>query len=174
MKFSPINIEQQEFNKALRGYDVQEVKTYLENVASELGVLIDENTKLKQELARAQRKNEEFQKIEKSLQTTLLSAQENSSKALEEAQRKTSEMLNDAHIKADQLVSDARKESAYLTRQVTELREEKNLLIARLKAIVETQAKVLGIGVKNFGQSGNNKTGSGDDINIDEIVEKLL
>ncbi len=41
MKLTPISIKSQEFSKSLRGYDSEEVKTYLEKLANEIEEMID-------------------------------------------------------------------------------------------------------------------------------------
>jgi len=35
MRFTPLNIKQQEFSKALRGYNAEEVRVFLERLANE-------------------------------------------------------------------------------------------------------------------------------------------
>jgi len=36
MKFSPMNIKAQEFTKTMRGYDVEEVRAFLEKLSNEM------------------------------------------------------------------------------------------------------------------------------------------
>ncbi|HEX9252217.1 MAG TPA: DivIVA domain-containing protein, partial [Ignavibacteriaceae bacterium] len=78
MKISPIEIRQQEFTKKMRGYDPDEVQNFLESLAEELDKLNNENESLKIEFESLTEQINEYKKIEKNLQDTLLSAQESS------------------------------------------------------------------------------------------------
>ena len=50
MKFSPMNIKAQEFTKTMRGYDVEEVRAFLERLSNEMGNILQENDSVKKEL----------------------------------------------------------------------------------------------------------------------------
>ncbi len=80
MKISPTEIRQQEFTKKMRGYDPDEVQNFLESLAEEFDKLNVENESLKTEVQSLSEQVNEFKKIEKNLQDTLLNAQESSIK----------------------------------------------------------------------------------------------
>ena len=65
MKFSPFNIKNQEFNKALRGYDKDEVQLFLEKLSDEFEKINSENDSLKKELEKATSRINEYKRIEK-------------------------------------------------------------------------------------------------------------
>jgi len=179
MKFTPLNIQQQEFSKGLKGYKQEEVRTFLLSVADSYEEILNENNELKSEIESLKKKNLEFQKIEKSLQDTLLSAQENSTKAVEDARKKTGFLVKDAEEKATKILESAKKEADGIRNSVTKLREEKHLLISKLKGIIESQAGLLNLGfsedVRVAPEIRKKGSDGGDDkINVDEIVEKLL
>ncbi|GJQ64449.1 MAG: hypothetical protein SCALA702_35020 [Melioribacteraceae bacterium] len=181
MKFTPLNIQQQEFTKALKGYKAEEVRTFLDSVANSYEDLLSENSALKQEIEELKRKNSEFKKIEKSLQDTLLNAHESSSKAVEEAKKKTGTLVKEAEERAAKILDNAKREAESIKNSVSKLRDEKHLLISRLKGIIESQAGILNIGLsdnedrKEPSENRNKGNKGGEDqIDVDEIVEKLL
>lgn len=178
MKFSPMNIKKQDFRKSLRGYDTDEVEVFLERLSNEFETLQQENEQIKKELDAANGKLNEFRKIEKNLQNTLLRAQESSTKALESTRKQSTLMVKEAEIKASQILEKARESANEIRSAVINLREEKDLVVARLKSIISSQAHLLEMKVENSGEEkkpvkkieGAKKI----DINIDEIVNKIL
>ncbi len=178
MKISPLSIKKQEFNKSLRGYEKDEVRTYLEKLADEFETLQRENDTLKKELEQANAKITEFRKIEKNLQDTLLKAQESSTKAIESTKRQTGMMIKEAELKASQIVEKARESANQIRNALINVREEKNLILSKLKAIVSSQANLLEMKIEDAGNEINRDTVVEEaekvDINVDEIVNKLL
>jgi cell division initiation protein len=180
MKFTPFSIKAQEFNKSVRGYDKDEVRAYLESLSNEFEKLINENEELNKKVEKYFEEIGEFRKLEKTLQATLVSAQESSSKALDSAKKQNQLIIKEAEIKANQIIEKAKNEAEIIRDSVIKLREEKKLLIAKLKAIVETQATVLDIGAKTFiskplpSEEVKAKEKEKDGIDVDDVLEKLL
>lgn len=178
MKLSPVGIKKQEFNRTLRGYDKDEVKAFLDKISDELEIIQRENENLKKELDNANNRLSEFRRIEKNLQDTLLKAQESSAKAVDSAKRQTSLMVKEAEIKASQILEKARENANEIRNAVINLREEKDLIIARLKAIISSQAQLLELKVEDAGEEENSskkfEQTKNIDINIDDIVNKIL
>lgn len=178
MKLSPITIKRQEFAKKLRGFDEDEVRAYLEKIADDIDDLQKENESLNNDLSSLKEKIEEYKKIEKNLQDTLLKAQENSTKAIESTKKQTSLMVKEAELKATQIVEKARENANEIRNAVLSLREEKDLLIARLKAIISSQAHLLELKVENVDEEKITTKKKVDrkqlDIDISGIVDKLL
>jgi len=178
MNLSPLLIKKQEFEKSMRGYNVDEVQTFLDKISSEMEELIDENETLKQEVAALNHKVEEFQKIEKNLQDTLIKTQETSAEVVDSAKKHSALIIKEAEIKASQIVQNAEDISNEMRKAVLTLREEKDLIIARLKVIVGTQTNLLEGKVKDAGEE-RKKTKVQDeaekfDIDVDGIVDRLL
>lgn len=181
MKFTPFGIKSQEFNKVLRGYDKDEVQAFLEKVADEFDRISTENDKLKKEADILNDQLKDFKKIEKSLQSTLLNAQESSTKAIDSVKKQSALMLKEAELKGAQIIEKAKENANAVRDTVLSLREEKNILIARLSAIVNSQSDLL---EAHFQQRNievdveklykQPKREEEAEINIDEIMEKLL
>ncbi len=178
MKISPIEIRQQEFQKKMRGYDPDEVQSFLEKLADDLDELQKENENLKEELDQANQQIAEFKKIEKNLQDTLLKAQDSSTKSLEASKKQTALMIKEAELKAQQIIDKARENANEIRNAVVNLREEKDLIIAKLKAIVSSQANLLELKVKGSGDEKliekKSDQSSKMDIDINDIINKIL
>lgn len=181
MKFTPFSIKNQEFSRAVRGFDKDEVKAFLEKLSDEFETLQSENLRLTNEIEKTNSQLDEYKRIEKNLQNTLLSATESSSKAFESAKKQTALMIKESELKASQLIEEAKEKANEIRDAVLKLREEKKLLVAKLKAMVDTQTSLIEISFKepiiddavevDFKSA---KKDSDSKINADEILEKLL
>ena len=178
MKVSPISIKKQEFNKSLRGYDKDEVQAFLEKLADEFESLQKENDSLKKELDDATAKLAEFRRIEKNLQDTLLRAQESSTKSIESTKKQAGLIVKEAEIKASQILEKARENANEIRNAVINLREERDLIVANLKSIINSQAHLLEMKVEDAGEevvsAKQVEQAKKIDINVDDVVNKLL
>jgi cell division initiation protein len=178
MKLSPANIKRQEFSKVMRGYDVSEVAAFLERVADEIEELQTQNEELKKDLEFANSKVTEFRRIEKNLQETLIKAQETSAKSMEAAKKQAVLILKDAEGKAQQIIEKARINSIEIRNAVDSLKEEKDVLLAKLKAIVNSQINIIS---KTFNEEEEpveleqkrKPVQSSVDIDINDIINKI-
>jgi cell division initiation protein len=178
VSISPINIKKQEFNKSFRGYNKEEVQAFLEKLADEFEAIQKENEEIKAELDQANIRLSEFRRIETSLQDNLLKAQESASKSIESSKKQTSLMIKEAEIKASQIVDKAREQANELRTAVINLKEEKDLMISKLKSIINSQAHLLEIRVTEAGEEapGLKKLEQEKKVELDvnEVVNKLL
>lgn len=180
MKFTPFGIKNQEFNKSVRGYDREEVKAFLEKLADEFERIQNENDKLLKELEEKNEQLKEFKKIEKNLQTALLNATESTTKVIDSAKKQTALMLKEAEIKAAQLIEKAKENANTIRDSVLKLREEKKLLVAKIKAMIETQSNLLEISAQSNSSITPQKEKIVEnkedqtEIDVDDILEKLL
>jgi cell division initiation protein len=132
MKLTPRNIEEASFGKSAFGYVKEEVDQFLKELADEFADCLNENEEIKKELIRTKDELEQFKKIEKNLQSTLLDAQESTQKTIIEAREQAKSLVAEAEAHADEL-----------RRSVTGLEEAKKRLVAELTAIIDSQEIVL-------------------------------
>jgi cell division initiation protein len=182
MKFTPFGIKNQEFNRTVRGYDRDEVHAFLERLSDEFERLEFDNNKLKTELERQEDQLKEFKRIEKNLQQAMLSQTESTSRAVDSAKKQTALLLKEAELKAAQLIEKAKENANGIRDSVLKLREERKLLIARLKALIDSQSSLLEMNVQNIETRPKKKDtvkeqmqqDDQSEINVDDILEKLL
>ena len=177
MRISPLNIKNQEFNKSLRGYDKEEVHDFLDKLAGEYEEVVRENELFRKELEEARIQLAEFKRIEKNLQETLLRAQESSAKAVESAKKQTALMVKEAEIKSEQMIEKARAEAEHIRSSLVKLKEERELIIAKLKSIIASQSTLLEMSFNKKEESRETpKEERAENFNIDinDIVDKLL
>lgn len=138
---TPVDIEQKEFTRGVRGYKEEEVDTFLNLIILEMENLIrtnrelsDENSKLKEELATS--RNTESEVLE-----TLETAKRLMSEISASAEKRAEVLLKNAELDADLIRREAREtserfmdESKSIRTRVSALKEKyKNLLEAELE-----------------------------------------
>ncbi len=154
MPLSPLDIKKKTFRTSLRGYDQQEVASFLEQVAGELDRLALAERELQQRMADLEARLSQYTALERNIQQALVQAQEAAAKTLEAAQREMSVKLREAELEAHRMRDDARRDADQILAQAqgdsTRLREEiatlrgmRDELVARIKAFLSSQAHVL-------------------------------
>ena len=108
----------------------------------------------------------------------MIKTQETSAEIVDSAKKQSALIIKEAEIKASQIIQNAEDISSEMRKAVLTLREEKDLIISKLKVIVGTQINLLEGKVKNAGEEPK-KTKTQDaaekfDIDVDGIVDKLL
>lgn len=178
MIFTPEGIRKQEFNKSFRGFDKEEVHAFLEKLSSEFETLFNENESLKKELEEVKQQLEKFLQTENKIQQTLSGAEEKSKQKIEEAQNKAGEILRLADEKSTELLKKSREEADKLKSAVINLREEKEILITKLKTIINYQSHLLEMRVEDAGEEikeiKKQEQKTGIELDVTEIVQKLL
>jgi cell division initiation protein len=177
MKLSPENIKKQEFKNSFRGFDKEEVQAFLEKLADDVDELQKENEELKVKFEEVNKQLSGFKKLEKNIQDTLAKAQESSSRTVESARKKTNLIIQEAELKAQQILKKARENANDVRNSLVQLREERNLIVSKLKAIINSQAQLLEIKVENDVREKESadaveKT-SKVNVNPDDIADKL-
>ena len=106
---NPNEIANKQFSKG-RGYRAEEVDSYLRQIASDIGELIEEKRDLEKKMMVLADKLEEYKEDEESLRAALLGAQTRGDSVVREAKAKAQSLLEDAEAQAVQLVENAKKE----------------------------------------------------------------
>ncbi|HEY7751495.1 MAG TPA: DivIVA domain-containing protein, partial [Ignavibacteriaceae bacterium] len=112
MKLTSLSIKTQEFTKTMRGYDTEEVHTFLEKIAGEVQTLVNENKKLKEDIEAFQKKTEDIKKIEDEAKETLVKAQESSSKIIESANQQSNIIVKEAELKASLILDSVNQKTS--------------------------------------------------------------
>jgi cell division initiation protein len=148
MDLTPIDIQQQQFAAAWRGYDTGEVREFLTAVAQTMANQAQKIAELKAEQAVQVRTLAQLQERENDVKETMLTAQ----RAMEEARGRTDAqvqiILGKAENEAQRIVGDAQNRHTQLTTQVGELERQKVRLIEELRHILGTHSRILEVHVQ--------------------------
>jgi len=87
VKITPIDINSHRFAKSMRGFDPEEVRSFLNLVSGEFEKLVVENNALKEELSQIKAGIADYKERERILKDTLVTAQKLAEDIKEEARR---------------------------------------------------------------------------------------
>jgi cell division initiation protein len=136
MKISPMDIQRQEFARVVRGYDREEVRTYLNIVAEEVAALQRERDSLDQQVQNMQGLLDEHRQREAILKNTLLTAQRVSEEIREVARKQSENVVKEAEMQADRLLELAQTRAHEVERGILELRGQRTSLRTDIRSLV--------------------------------------
>ena len=143
MKFAPIDIRKQPFPKRMRGYDVEEVRSFLEMVAEDYEKIAQEHGMLSEKVRYLNERLEEYHNLEKTLQNSILTAEQASAESRERSRSEAQAIINDAQVRAERILEDSRSRLRMLAEQVSHLATQKDLFIQRFQGILDAQGQFL-------------------------------
>lgn len=175
MKITPLEVKHQQFKKAMRGFDTVEVETFLEMVSNELEDLIVANKEQKDKIIELETQLGDYKNIEKTLQQTLMQAQETSGKSIENSKREGELIIKEAEIKASQIVEKARFDFARAKQEISQLKARKESILSKLKVLLSSELDLIrALEIDEEGEKSDTSKGTGKDrLEIDEILKKL-
>ena len=139
MKLTPMDINNKEFKRVLRGYSPEEVDEFLDEVVESYEELFKEKSKLEEKLAAASEQINHYSKIETTIQNTLLLAQNAADSAKETAQREADLMLKNANEAAQKILDRANNDIVTINDEYEKTKQEYIKFRAKYKNFVKTQ-----------------------------------
>jgi cell division initiation protein len=140
MRLTPLDIRKQPFRKNfLGGFDPDQVNGFLEQVANEFESIIKQNNELATQIKFMSEKLEDYIKIERTINETLLTAQKVTDEARVNAQREAELLIKDAQIRADMYEDEARRRVHQLESDLTSLRNQRDSFLSRFRAMLSSQ-----------------------------------
>ena len=136
MKISPMDIQRQEFARVMRGYDREEVRTYLNIVAEEVAALQRERDSFDQQVQNMQGLLDEHRQREAILKNTLLTAQRVSEEIREVARKQSESTVKEAEMQADRLLELAQGRAHEVERGILELRAQRTALRTDIRSVL--------------------------------------
>jgi cell division initiation protein len=137
MNLTALEIKKKEFEQKMRGYDIDEVRRFLEQTASEFEQIIRDNISLEEELADTKKKLEHYLGLESTLEKTLLAAQQTALKMEEQAKKEAELILSEARLEKERSLKDIPLEIERARGEVTRLKAEYESTVARMKSLLE-------------------------------------
>lgn len=132
---TPIDIQRQDFEVKLRGYNADEVDDFLDLVGKDYEKLYRENSELKEQIKQLDRSLEQYKSMEATLQQSIVLAQT----AAEDIRKNAAE-------KADVIVNEAQSKSENMYRQLDmDIQNKKNELAGVQAEVSGYKTRIKGI-----------------------------
>jgi len=139
MRITPLDVRKQEFDRALRGLDPDEVHAFLATVADEYEAVLTDNKQLREKVIELDQKVAEYRNMERTLRDTLLTAERVMTDARQNARKEAENILREAEVKAREATSNIQNQVDALRAQMRELRGQRDGFLARLQSLAEAQ-----------------------------------
>ena len=143
MKLSPLDIYNKEFNKTTFGYNVKQVKEFLDEAGMAYERLLKDLNQLQDENERMKEKLNNYRETEERLEKVMLTVEETAKKQLNQARKEAELIIKKAQFKAEQIEKEAEEKIQDKYRAFQELKENKELFRIRFKTLLETHLQRL-------------------------------
>lgn len=143
MRITPMDIRQQQFKVRFRGFDRQEVDTFLADVAEDYERLVKENALLKEQLAALEERSRGIEGREKLLQDTLLTTQRLAEEMKDGAKREANLLVREAEFQGDKLLEEARAEEAKIKAEILALKRTRRQLAEGLRVTLDMYQRLV-------------------------------
>ncbi len=131
-----LDIERISFNKAMRGYNPQEVEEFLEKVAESLQVYAEKVKTLEVQLSRFDEQIQEYAELKQSLQEALVLAQKSAEERVSSAEGKAEAIIAESEAQAHQIVMSAKDRVDAHKRDIQRLRQVRYQFVAEFKGLL--------------------------------------
>ncbi|PRR82936.1 DivIVA domain-containing protein [Clostridium vincentii] len=139
MKLTPMDINNKEFKKALRGYSPEEVDEFLDEIVDNYEELYKDNAKLKEKLTVATDKIEQYIKIENTIQNTLVLAQNAAEQAKSSSQKEAELIIRSANETAQRILDKGHNDVIQINSEFDKTKQEFIKFRAKYRNFVNTQ-----------------------------------
>ncbi len=143
MSVTPLVVRQKEFSTRFRGFDVQEVDAFLEEVAKDMDKLEKTIDRLNEEKHRLDLENQGYRKRENSMKNAMIQSQKVIDQMKENAKKTSQAMLANAEVEAEKILSRAHNRLSQLHSDIIELKRQRIQLEMQISAVLESHQKML-------------------------------
>jgi cell division initiation protein len=175
------NIDSKEFGIQKKGYNINEVKEFLTDIAVEFEDYNRKILELENTIEELSQSLSDYKNIDKDLRNTLIFLKESERDTLIKTQDQVESMIKEAENKSQEIITVAEKDAKSTRDTLLFLKEQQEIFLKRLKIIIDNQEGMLQDFTKgdnsaelqkNMAEAAAFKAQA--EINIDSILEKLL
>ena len=138
---TPLDVRKKrgDFGKGLRGYDTDEVDTFLEIVAERMEVLVKENLSFRRKLGELSEKFDVLERREKAVQDALVTAQELRRDVKEQAQREAKVLEHEAQARIAAMIAEAGRVLSQRRAVLEELERQRDRFLKSFRTFLERE-----------------------------------
>jgi cell division initiation protein len=155
MRLTPLDIQQKQFPMRFRGFDVDDVYSFLELVREELEELLRENASLKEQMARTDTQMAEYKKMESTLRETLMTTQQMVEDYKTNARKEAELILKEAELRADSMVKNAQEKVVKIHEDIVDLKGIRRHFKEEIKRLIDSHMKMLEFDKEREGESSD-------------------
>ena len=154
---TPLDIQKKEFRRSLRGYNVEMVDQFLDQLLGDYESVFLENQLLKEKLEASDEAKNRYQEMEKIIKDSVIMAQKNADELQSNARREADVLLEEARLRAEKIISEAGEKASRTLREArdqarfrTEEAEERVRSVLAEYRYLERQVQIFRVKFRSF------------------------
>ena len=140
---TPMDIHNKEVKKGFRGYAEEDVDAFMESLAADYEKVYREYCELKERCESLQDKLSQYEKMEATMNSTLMLAQQTAENVKVAARKEAELILQEAENKKKQMVDETALNMQTTQQELDTLKAQANGFRAKCKAILTSQLRLL-------------------------------
>jgi cell division initiation protein len=129
--------------RSLKGYNVDEVDDFLDELTAEYEKLYKENAELKDNIEGSKKDLEHYRSVEHTLQNTLVMAQTTADDIKKMAQAQADQIIKDAQMEARKQTEELSRQEFELRVKMEETKKKFDMYKAKMEALLISQLELL-------------------------------
>jgi cell division initiation protein len=142
-KISPLDIRNQTFRTVFRGADNEEVRVFLDLVATEYESLLQEHSQLVERLRHCEDRLSEYRTLDQSLRDGVVTAEKLMHQARDASQRDADLLIQDAERRAELILQDAVDRMGRLNEEVRGLQTKRDIYTEQMRTFLASHMEML-------------------------------
>ena len=138
---TPVEIENKEFKKGIRGFREDEVDEFLDIVKEDFETLYRENIDLKEKIKMYQDQINKYENIEETLKATLITAQTAAEDTCSAANKKAKIIVEEAELRSRQIIEQANNRVIEIRKEYDSLVKEFKIFRNKFKSLLEDEIR---------------------------------
>lgn len=173
MRITSMDIDSKEFKKSFRGYDIDDVNDFLNEVADNYEELYKENSLYKEKVNNYEEKVENYRRIEETIQNTLVLAQGAAEQAKQAAEKEANIIIKNANESAKKILDKANNDVLKINDEYERIKQEFEKFKTVFRNFMNSQMDMFERLDKEFGTDYTiDRTGK-DNVNVLSFHEEV-
>ena len=140
---TPVDIQNKDFAKKMRGYDPDEVDDFLDAIIKDYATLMKENQSLKSKIGMLTKTVENYKSIEESMTRSVEMAKQTAKDLKDNANAEAQMIINNAKLDASRLAKQIDDEHIKRHQEMLRVKSETDMFKTRVKNMCEGLVKML-------------------------------
>ena len=143
MRITPLDIQQKQFPVKFRGFDEEEVDSFLELIREEMEELLRENASMREESKRLEKQLKEYKNIESTLKDTLVATQQMVEDYKNTAKKDAELIIKEAELKAEEIIRNAQEKVIKIHEDIADLKGVRRHFKEEVRRLIESHVRML-------------------------------
>lgn len=140
---TPIDIDNKEFTRQFKGYNVEEVDIFLDQISDDLEILMKEKKELESKLDELEKSVKQYQAVETTLQDTLIIAQKTAEDVKNVAKKEAEQIISSAQELSKQAIEEMNLSILKKKQSYEKIKQDQNIYKAKMESLLISQLELL-------------------------------